>query len=91
MNNMHTSLYAHQMKTDEVRPKLDAAKLYCREIIQTGLAEPPSQEHLTQEQERSQGIRLRTLTRQLNDRAAFGEQFSSSELEDLPQVEPTPI
>ena len=88
LEGMHSNFYEHQCYVDEVLPSLELAKLYCQEIMDTRLAEPPGQQHLTPELLAAQERRHRTLTRPLPPEAAFGPQFNPEEAQDLPPVKP---
>ena len=87
----HVNYYEHQWYVDEVRRRLEVAKTYAQEILRMRGAEPPGQEHLTPEMTRELAHFRRTLTRQLNDRVAFGAELSGPELENLPPVKPPHI
>ena len=91
IENLHINAYEHQRVVSQVRPHLELAKTYCQDLAQTWKTTPPTGEHLTAEQQRSQARFLRTLTRQLNEQAAFGEELIGPELEDLPSVQPPHI
>ena len=89
LDHMHTNFYEHQMQLDEVRPMLESGKVFCQELFDLRTSELPDARRLSPDQEAGQASRLSTLTRQLRDEAAFGEQFTEAELEDLPPVTPT--
>ena len=91
IENMHVNYYEHQWYVGEVRRRLAVAKSYAQEILRMRGAEPPGTEHLTPEMTRELAGFRRTLTRQLNDRVAFGAELSGPELENLPPVKPPHI
>ena len=91
IDNMHINYFGHQWYVGEVRRRLEVAKTYAQEILRMRGAEPPSQEHLTPEMTRELAHFRRTLTRQLNDRVAFGAELSGQDLADLPPVKPPHI
>ena len=88
---MHTNLYEHHIHVGDLLPKLELARIYCQELWETRVSEPPAREPLSPAERRAQGALLRTLTRQLREAAAFGDQFTEEELEDLPPVTPTQL
>ena len=87
-DDLHSNNYEHQYFVQDVLPMLDLARGFCQDLARIRLAPPPSQEHLTPGQRQVQERHWRTLTRPLNDRAAFGEVFSAAEVENLPSVKP---
>ncbi len=89
LDHMHTNFYEHQFYVDEVRPLLDSAKHFCQELFEARSRDITGGRQLTAEQEAGQATRLRTLTRPLSEQAAFGDELSPEELEDLPPVSPT--
>ena len=91
IENMHVNYYEHQWYVGEVQRRLEVVKPYCREILRMRGAEPPSQEHLTPAMTREMAGFWRTLTRQLNDRVAFGAELSGPERDALPPVKPPHI
>ena len=88
IDNMHTNYFGHKWYVGEVRRRLEVAKTYAQEILRMRGAAPPGQEHLTPGNAREMARFLRTLTRPLNDRVAFGPELSGPELENLPPVQP---
>lgn len=88
-DNMHTNAYEHQWFPGELRLYLEPARSYCRELADVRLAPPPQDVQLTPEQQATQAILLRTLTRPLSEQAAFGPQFTPEEEAELPPVSPT--
>jgi hypothetical protein len=86
--SVHTNFYEHQWYVADVRPRLELVKDFCQAIAHIRPSEPPSQQHLTPEQERAQERHLRTLTRPINEQAAFGIELSEEEIEGLPPIEP---
>ena len=91
IENMHVNYYEHQWYVGEVQRRLEVVKPYCQEILRMRGGEPPSGEHLTPAMTREMAGFWRTLTRQLNDRVAFGAELSGSELDALPPVKPPHI
>ena len=91
IENVHTNYYEHQWYVGEVQRRLEVVKPYCQEILRMRGGEPPSGEHLTPAMTREMAGFWRTLTRQLNDRVAFGAELSGSELDALPPVKPPHI
>lgn len=88
-DGMHTNAYEHQRFPVQIRPFLEPARSYCQEMLEVRLASPPQDVELTAEQQSTQAILLRTLTRPLSERAAFGPQLSSEEEAELPPVSPS--
>ena len=88
-DSMHTNAYEHQWFPGELRPYLEPARSYCRELANVRQSPPPQDVQLTPEQQATQAILFRTLTRPLSERAAFGEPFTLEEEADLPPVSPT--
>jgi hypothetical protein len=89
LESMHINFYEHQWHGADLRPRLGLARVFCEELTAVRQAVPPDSVQLTSEQQATLSIHLRILTRQLRDEAAFGEQFTEAELEDLPPVTPT--
>ena len=89
LDSLHTSTYEHQWLPGELRSYLEPARSYCRELADARQAPPPQDVQLTPEQQATQDILLRTLTRPLSEQAAFGEQFTVEEEAELPPVSPT--
>ena len=88
-DSLHTSTYEHQWFPSELRSYLEPARSYCRELADVRQASPPQDVQLTPEQQATQAILLRTLTRPLSEQAAFGPQFTPEEEAELPPVSPT--
>ena len=88
IENMHTNAYEHQWFPSDLRPYLEPARSYCQELSEVREAPPPQDVQLTPEQQATQAIRHRTLTRPLNEQAAFGPQFTTEEEAELPPVSP---
>lgn len=86
--SLHTNYYEHQDFVADVRPVLTLAQEFCREMEQLVAAAPPSWESFTPEQQQVLTHRLRELTRQLSDRAAFGDELTGTDLDGLPPVKP---
>ena len=91
IENMHVNYYEHQWYVGEVQRRLEVVKPYCQEILRMRGAEQPSQEHLTPAMTREMARFRQTLTRQLNDRVAFGAELSGPERDALPPVKPPHI
>ena len=89
IENMHTNAYEHQWFPEDLRPFLEPAGSYCQELAEVRQETPPQGVPLTDVQQATQAIHLRTLTRPLNDLAAFGPQFTPEEEAELPPVSPT--
>lgn len=89
MDNMHTNAYEHQWFPSELRPFLEPARAYCQELSELRQVSPPQDILLTAEEQVTQSARLRTLTRPLSERAAFGPQLSSEEEAELPPIVPS--
>ena len=87
IENLHTNAYEHQRMVVQVLPHLELARKYCQDLEQTLVSEPP-EVSLSDFQRRSQTRLLNTLTRPLSEQAAFGEEFTNEELENLPPVKP---
>ena len=88
IENMHTNAYEHQWFPSDLRPYLEPARSYCQELSEVREAPPPQDVQVTPEQQATQAIRHRTLTRPLNEQAAFGPQFTREEEAELPPVSP---
>ena len=88
IENLHINAYEHQRVVSEVRPHLELARTFCQDLTHTRRATPSTSGHLTDDQQHAQARFLRTLTRPLSETAAFGEEFTESELSDLPSVKP---
>ena len=91
IQELHVNYYEHQWYVEEVQRRLEVAKSYAQEILRMRGAEPPVQEQLTPAKTREMARFRQTLTRQLNDRVAFGAELSGSELDALPPVKPPHI
>ncbi|MDE2938643.1 MAG: hypothetical protein OXR67_06950 [Chloroflexota bacterium] len=89
IENMHTNAYEHQRFPGNIRPYLLLATIYSRELADTRHSAPPPGVQLSGEQQATQAINLRTLTRPLSEQAAFGTQFTPEEETELPPVNPT--
>ena len=89
IENMHTNAYEHQWFPSNLRPYLEPARAFCRELAEARQAPPPQDVQLTPEQQSTYAINLRTLTRPLNEQTAFGPQFTAEEETELPPVSPT--
>lgn len=89
IENMHTNAYEHQWFPEDLRPFLEPAAAYCQELAGVRQEPPPHGVPLTDRQQATQAIHLRTLTRPLNEQAAFGPQFTPEEEAELPPVSPT--
>ena len=87
-DSMHTNAYEHQWFPGELRSYLEPARSYCRELADVRRTPPPQDVLLTPEQQATQAILLRTLTRPLNEQAAFGPEFTPEEEAELPPVSP---
>lgn len=87
-DNMHTNAYEHQQFTGHVRPYLELARSYCQELSLVRHMPPPQDVQLTPEQQATQAINLRILTRPLSEQAAFGPEFTPEEEAELPPVSP---
>ena len=88
IENMHTNAYEHQWFPGYLRPYLEPARAYCRELAETRQASPPQDVQLTPEQQATQTVNFRTLTRPLSEQAAFGPEFTPREEAELPPVSP---
>lgn len=88
-DGMHTNAYEHQRFPGQLRPYLELARSYCQESAEIRQAPPPPDVQLTAEQQATQAISLRTLTRPLSEQAAFGPEFTPEEEAELPPVSPT--
>ena len=87
-DGMHTNAYEHQWFPGQLRPFLELARSYCQELAEVRQAPPPQGIQLTTEQQATQAISLRTLTRPLSEQAAFGPEFTPEEEAELPSVSP---
>ena len=88
IENMHTNAYEHQHFVSQIQPYLYLARAFCEDLAKTPLTSAPD-ETLSAVQQRDQERFLRTLTRPLNEQAAFGPQFTPEEEAELPPVSPT--
>ena len=87
IEGLHTNGYEHQRSVIQVQPYLALARTYCQDLAQTLLSNPPDVA-LSDFQRQSQTRLLNGLTRPLSEQAAFGEEFTAEELENLPPVKP---
>ena len=87
--SLHTNLYEHQGFPGDIRPFLELARLFCRDMYEVRPYQPAEPSNSIEEQQASQAIHLRTLTRQLGELSAFGDESTVEELADLPPVSPT--
>ena len=89
IDHLHTNFYEHQMFDSDVRPLLEAAVGYCRDIGQMRRSAPPRPAaRLTRRQQADRERFLRILTQQLNPSVAFGPEFTPEEEAALPPVVP---
>ena len=88
LDGMHSNAYEHQRFAGHVRPYLELARSYCRELVDTRQVPLPQGVQLTAEQQATQAINLGTLTRPLDEQAAFGPLFTPEEETQLPPVSP---
>ena len=89
LEGSHTNYYEHQRYPGDVRPFLELARVYCQELGNARHSVQPQGVQPTIEQQATQAIHLRTLTRQLGEHTAFGDELTPEELQDLPPVSPT--
>ena len=87
-DSLHTNNYEHQWYAADVVPLLDLARDFCQSLNQLRQTPPPGWDSFSRQKRQSLTHRLRELTRQLPDRAAFGPELSGPELENLPPVQP---
>ena len=87
-DSLHTNNYEHQWYAADVVPLLDLARDFCQSLNQLRQTPPPDWNSFSRQKRQSLTHRLRELTRQLPDRAAFGAELSGPELENLPPVQP---
>ena len=85
IEGLHINAYEHQRVVAQVQPYLDLAKKYCQDLEQTLLAEPP-EVSFSDFQQQAQARLLGALTRPLSEQAAFGEELTEGDLENLPPV-----
>ena len=85
---MHVNAYEHQWFPSNLRPYLEPARAYCQELAEARQTPSPQDVQLTPEQQATQAINLRTLTRPLSEQAAFGPEFTLDEEAELPPVSP---
>ena len=90
-DSLHTNNYEHQWYAADVVPLLELARDFCRDLDQLRQTPPPDWNIFSHRKRQSLTHRLRELTRQLPDRAAFGAELSGSALENLPPVKPPHI
>jgi len=88
IENMHTNAYEHQWFPSNLRPYLEPARAYCQELAEARQTPSPQDVQLTSEQQATQAINLRTLTRPLSEQAAFGPEFTPEEEAELPPISP---
>ena len=87
-DSLHTNNYEHQWYAADVVPLLDLARDFCQSLNQLRQTPPPDWNRFSRQKRQSLTHRLRELTRQLPDRAAFGPELSGRALENLPPVQP---
>ena len=90
-DSLHTNNYEHQWYAADVVPLLALARDFCQSLDQIRQSPPADWNSFSRQKRQSLTHRLRELTRQLPDRAAFGAELRGPALENLPPVKPPHI